>query len=129
MSKLDDFLGLTDVSEVRKVIPINVGGTVLEITIKPVSEEEHSEFQKRCQVFNKNKMTFDTAKYNNLILESCIVEPNFSSEEFLRKAKCQTASEFINKKFPAGVVSDIAIEIQKLSGFDSYEMEVENAKN
>ena len=39
------------------------------------------------------------------------------------------ASEFINKKFPAGVVSDIAIEIQKLSGFDSYEMEVENAKN
>lgn len=129
MSKLDDFLGLTDVSEVRKVIPINVGGTVLEITIKPVSEEEHSEFQKRCQVFNKNKMTFDTAKYNNLILESCIVEPNFSSEEFLRKAKCQTASEFINKKFPAGVVSDIAVEIQKLSGFDSYEMEVENAKN
>ena len=124
MSKLDDFLGLTDVSEVRKVIPINVGGTVLEITIKPVSEEEHSEFQKRCQVFNKNKMTFDTAKYNNLILESCIVEP-----KFLRKAKCQTASEFINKKFPAGVVSDIAIEIQKLSGFDSYEMEVENAKN
>ena len=129
MSKLDDFLGLTDVSEVRKVIPINVGGTVLEITIKPVSEEEHSEFQKRCQVFNKNKMTFDTAKYNNLILESCIVEPNFSSEEFLRKAKCQTASEFINKKFPAGVVSDIAVEIQKLSGCDSYEMEVENAKN
>ena len=129
MSKLDDFLGLTDVSEVRKVIPINVGGTVLEITIKPVSEEEHSEFQKRCKVFNKNKMTFDTAKYNNLILESCIVEPNFSSEEFLRKAKCQTASEFINKKFPAGVVSDIAVEIQKLSGFDSYEMEVENAKN
>ena len=129
MSKLDDFLGLTDVSEVRKVIPINVGGTVLEITIKPVSEEEHSEFQKRCQVFNKNKMTFDTAKYNNLILESCIVEPNFSSEEFLRKAKCQTASEFINKKFPAGVVSDIAVEIQKISGFDSYEMEVENAKN
>ena len=129
MSKLDDFLGLTDVSEVRKVIPINVGGTVLEITIKPVSEEEHSEFQKRCQVFNKNKMTFDTAKYNNLILESCIVEPNFSSEEFLRKAKCQTASEFINKKFPAGVVSDIPVEIQKLSGFDSYEMEVENAKN
>lgn len=129
MSKLDDFLGLTDVSEVRKVIPINVGGTVLEITIKPISEEEHSEFQKRCQVFNKNKMTFDTAKYNNLILESCIVEPNFSSEEFLRKAKCQTASEFINKKFPAGVVSDIAVEIQKLSGFDSYEMEVENAKN
>ena len=129
MSKLDDFLGLTDVSEVRKVIPINVGGTVLEITIKPVSEEEHSEFQKRCQVFNKNKMTFDTAKYNNLILESCIVEPTFSSEEFLRKAKCQTASELINKKFPAGVVSDIAIEIQKLSGFDSYEMEVENAKN
>ena len=129
MSKLDDFLGLTDVWEVRKVIPINVGGTFLEITIKPVSEEEHSEFQKRCQVFNKNKMTFDTAKYNNLILESCIVEPNFSSEEFLRKAKCQTASEFINKKFPAGVVSDIAVEIQKLSGFDSYEMEVENAKN
>lgn len=129
MSKLEDFLGLTDVSEIRETIKLNINGKELELVIKPLAENLHSEFQKRCQSFSKNKLTFDTAKYNNLILSECIVEPDFSSEEFLKKAKCQTATEFINKKFPAGIVSEIASQIQKLSGFDSYEMEVENAKN
>ncbi len=129
MSKLDDFLGLTDVSEIRKEIKVVVGGKELQMTIRPITEDEHAEFQKRCQSFSKNKVIFDSTKYNNMILESCIVEPNFASEDFLKKAKCMTASEFLNKKFPAGTISDIASEIQKLSGFESFDMEIENAKN
>ena len=96
---------------------------------RPLTEEEHSEFQKRCNVYNKNKVSFNSAKYNSLVLESCIVEPCFSSEEFLKKAKCVSATEFLNKKFPAGILSDIAQKIEKLSGFESYEVEIENAKN
>lgn len=129
MSKLDDFLGLTDISEVRKTIKVNVDGKELELVIRPITEEEHSEFQRRSNIFSKNKITFDTGKYNNLILETCIVEPNFSDEGFLKKAKCISGIEFLNKKFPAGTLQDIAQQIQELSGFESYDLEIENAKN
>ena len=45
--------------------------------------------------------------------------------------KCdpKIAYEFLKKKFTAGVLTDIAQQIQELSGFESYEMEIENAKN
>jgi hypothetical protein len=129
MSKLDDFLGLNDVSEIRKEISVKVDGKELSMVIRPLSEDEHTEFQRRSQTITKNKMIFDTGKYNNLAVENCIVEPNFSDEGFLKKVKCISASEFLNKKFPAGVLTDIAQKIQELSGFESYEMEIENAKN
>lgn len=129
MSKLDDFLGLSDVSEIRKEISVKVDGKDLSLVIRPLTENEHTEFQRRSQTITKNKMIFDTGKYNNLAVENCIVEPNFSDEGFLKKVKCISASEFLSKKFPAGVLTDIAQKIQELSGFESYEMEIENAKN
>lgn len=129
MSKLDDFLNLNDVIAINKTIKINIGGKDFELVIRPITEAEHVEFQRRSNVITKNKITFDSGKYSNLILESCIVEPNFRDAEFLKKAGCISAVEFINKKFPAGVVSDIAQKIQELSGFESYDVEIENAKN
>lgn len=129
MSKLDDFLCLSDVTEIRKEISVNVNGQQLELVIRPLTEEEHTTFQRRSQNVTKNKVSFDSGKYNNLVLENCIVEPNFSEESFLKKVKCISGIEFLNKKFPAGVLSEIAQQIQELSGFESYEMEIENAKN
>lgn len=129
MSKLDDFLNLNDVSEIKKTIKVNISGKDLDIVIRAITEAEHTEFQRRSNVINKNKITFDSGKYSNLVLEACIVEPNFKDAEFLKRAGCVTAIDFINKKFPAGVVSDISQKIQELSGFESYEMEIENAKN
>ena len=129
MSKMDDFLNLVDVNEIRQEINVNVNGSDLTLTIRPLTDNEHVEFQKRSYSMSKNKMTFDMGKYNNLVIGNCIVEPNFSDEAFLKKAKCVSAVEFITRKFPAGVISDIAQKIQKLSGFESYEMEIENAKN
>ena len=129
MSKLDDFLGLTDVSEIRKEISVKLDGKELNLTIRGLNDDEHIEFQRRSQTVTKNKMIFDTGKYNSLIIENCIVEPNFSDEGFLKKVKCISASEFLKKKFTAGVLTDIAQQIQELSGFESYEMEIENAKN
>lgn len=129
MSNLDEFLGLADVSEIRKEIKVNVNGKDFELSIRPVTEEEHTEFQRRSNNISKNKVTFDAGKYNALLLESCIVEPDFRDAGFLKKAGCVSASEFLNRKFPAGVLSDIATEIHKLSGFESYDLEIENAKN
>lgn len=129
MSKLDDFLNLSDVCEIKKTIKVNLGGKNFDLVIRPITESEHTEFQRRSNVINKNKITFDSGKYSNLVLEACIVEPNFKNAEFLKKANCISATEFINKKFPAGVVADISQKIQELSGFESFDMEIENAKN
>jgi hypothetical protein len=129
MSKLDDFLNLNNVSEIKKTISVKINGKDLELVIRPLTEDEHNEFQRRSNVINKNKITFDSGKYSSLVLDACIVEPNFKDAGFLKKVGCVSATEFINKKFPAGVVSDISVKIQELSGFESYEMEIENAKN
>lgn len=129
MSKLEDFLGLNDVSEIRETIKEVIGGKELEFVIKPLTNAEHTDFQKRCQNISKKSVSFDTGKYDNLVLATCIVEPDLSSVEFLEKAKCQTANDFITKKFPAGVVADISQKIQQLSGFESFELDIEEAKN
>lgn len=129
MSKLDDFLNLADVSEIKKTIKVNLGGKDFDLVIRPITEAEHTEFQRRSNVINKNKISFDSGKYTSLVLEACIVEPNFKNAEFLKKANCVSATEFLGKKFPAGILSDIAQKIQELSGFESYDMEIENAKN
>lgn len=129
MSALDDFLELKDVSEIRKTLNVKINGKDFELVVKPISAEEHVEFQRRCQNINKNRVVFDNGKYTLLVVEECIVEPNFADEGFLKKVGCVSASDFIKRKFPAGVLADILSEIQKISGFESFEMEIEEAKN
>lgn len=129
MSKLEDFLGLVDVSEIRQTISVELGGKKLELVIRPLTDQEHQNIQKRCQVMVKNKMVFDTGKYNECILEACIVEPNFNEASFLNKVGCMTSTEFLKRKFPAGVLMDIGSQIQTLSGFETIELEVDEAKN
>ena len=73
MSKLDDFLGLSDVSEIRKTISVNVNGKDLELIIRPLTEDEHNQFQRRSNSINKNKVSFDnTIRQNKVIIFSAI---------------------------------------------------------
>ena len=37
MSKLDDFLNLADVTEIRKTIKVNLGGKSFELVIRPIT--------------------------------------------------------------------------------------------
>lgn len=129
MSKLDDFLGLVDVSEIRETIKVPLGEKEFDFVIRPLSESEHSSFQRRCNNVIKNKMIFDNEKYNDLILDACIIEPNFKDAEFLSKVGCANSIDFLKRKFPAGTLVEIGSKIQKLSGFDVYEVEIEEAKN
>lgn len=129
MSKLDDFLEMPDVSEIRETIKETVNGKEYEFVVRPLLQEEHSEFQKRSNNVKGKNITFDLGKYNRLVLDTCIIEPNFADAKFLQKVKCNSASEFLNKKFPAGILSDIAEKIQKLSGFEAIETDIEEAKN
>lgn len=128
-SKLDEFLNLDDVSSIQNEIAVKVGGKELTLKIRAMTEAEHSDFQRRAQNFKGKTFSFDTGKYNSLVIPACVVEPNFNSADFLAKVGCQTAWDFLSRKFPAGALSDIAQKIQELSGFESFDMEIENAKN
>lgn len=128
-SKLEDFLGLGNIADIQEEISVKVGEKNLSLKIRAMTESEHKDFQKRSTIITKKNVDFDTGKYNSLMIPACIVEPNFRSADFLAQAKCQTAWDFINARFPAGAIEDIAQKIQELSGFSSMNEEIEEAKN
>lgn len=129
MSKLEDFLGLVDVQSMRKAVKAEIGGKEFEFIVRPLTQDEHSEFQRRCISIGESS-NFDIGKYNSLMLDACIVEPNFKDAEFLRKVGCQTAAEFRNRKFPTAVITMLSNEISEMSGFGgTINDDVEAAKN
>lgn len=118
MSELHDFLALPDVSDITEEIRINERlGT---FTVKPLTESQWTNYRNRCKgKISKQGMDFDSGKFNLLVITGQVVEPNFSDADFLAKAGCNTASEFITKKFLAGEIADIADKITAISGFGS----------
>lgn len=128
-SKLDDFLELGNVTDIQNEITVKVGGKELTLKIRAMTGAEHADFQRRSQNIKGKSVSFDLGKYNSLVIPACVVEPNFNNAEFLAKAKCQTAWDFISARFPAGVLSDISQKVQELSGFETFDMEIESAKN
>ena len=129
MSRLEEFLEVGKSTDITEVITVRLGGKNLTLKIRALSEDEHKEYQKRSMNITKKSVTFDSGKYNSLMIPACIVEPNFSDAEFLSKAKCQNAWEFINSRFPAGVVETISQKVQELSGFDTLDAGIDEAKN
>lgn len=129
MGRLDDFLALPDVDGMTEEIYINERlGT---FTVKPMTERQLYNYRNRCKIIKgKSGENFDSGKFNLLIISGQVIEPNFSDAAFLTKANCNTASEFISKKFFAGEVAEIAEKITEISGFGSdINEEVEEAKN
>lgn len=129
MSELENFLGLGNIANIQEDVSFKIGGKDFTIKIRAMTETEHKDFQKRSTNITKKNVSFDTGKYNSLMIPACIVEPNFNDAAFLAKAKSQTAWEFIDGHFPAGIIEDIAQKIQELSGFSSLEEEIDEAKN
>ena len=122
---LDEFLALPDVENEEYTVKIDRLG---ELVVKPMTYDQFTNYQNRARL--KSKLNIDTGKLNLLILAGQIVSPNFSNAEFLAKANCQTAQDFIKKKFKAGEITEIASQIIKYSGFDvDFEDKVEEAKN
>lgn len=129
MSRLDNFLNLPDVSGVTTDIYINERlGT---FTIKPMTNKEWNRYRKQCTgKIKKDGMDFDSEKFNILIVTEQTVEPNFKDAAFLEKVGCNTARDFVERKFLAGEIADISEKINKESGFDSdINEDIEEGKN
>jgi len=126
MSRLEDLLALPDVSEVTEEVHINEKlGT---FTVKPLTEQQLQDYRVRCRK-GKKDADIDGNKLNCLIIANHVVDPNLKDADFLSRAGCATAAEFINKKFKAGVTSKICNAILEASEIGDIAEEIEAAKN
>lgn len=127
MTTLEEFLALPDIANETETVTLKRLGT---FKVKPMTHDQWSAYQMRAKVRNAKGLEFDTGKLNLLIIAGQTVEPDFSNAEFLTKANCNTASEFIKKKFKSGEIADLANKITEISGFDvDFTEKVEEAKN
>lgn len=130
MSNLEEFLALGDVEDIKQDVAVEISGKPYTFTVRALTNDEHREFQKRAfSVGAKGKVAFDSGKYKMLEVLHCVVSPDFSDAEFLKKAGCNSAEEFYSRRIPAGVVSLLGDKIEELSGFQSLSDEVDDAKN
>lgn len=129
MNSLEDFLTLPDVDNIEE--EVFVSQRLGKFKIKAMTSDEFSDYQKRCRgKISKKGANFDLEKFNLLIVAGQVTYPDFNNADFLKKANCNTALEFINKKLLVGEITELSRQIQKLSGFDTdINDDVEEAKN
>ena len=129
MNELEQFLGLPDVDTITE--EVFVSERLGKFKVKAMSEAEYREYQNKCKSrIKKGGMDFDTGKFNLLICAGQVISPDFKNAEFLKKAGCATATEFIQRKFKAGEIAELGNQIVKISGFETdINEDKEEAKN
>lgn len=129
MTLLEDFINLPDVGS--EVVEIDGGKRLGKLKVKPMNIEKYNEFQNRCRgKMTKNGVSFDTTKFNTLVVANQVVEPDLSDASFLQRVGCSTPVEFINRKLYPGELIDIADAIITLSGFETdINKDIDEAKN
>jgi len=131
MSDLMNYL-LENVNVTEEIEEVKLGGRFkdFKFKIKPVSGKDFNKFKEECRTIKKKKVTFDDAKFNELVITKCCIEPNFNDIQAIEKAGVKTPGEFINKVLKAGEIVDLSNAITELSGFDQDTDDiVEEAKN
>lgn len=129
MSKLEKFLELQDVSEMQE--NVFVSDRLGTFAVRPLSEPKRKEYRARSK---DKKGDFDQEKFQMLTIVGQTIEPNLSNADFLSKANCRTAQEFIERKFLSGEIDSLAEGILTASGFtkdgsEKLQEDIEEAKN
>lgn len=131
MSKLMDFLiDNENVTDEIEEITLCERLKDFKFKIKPISGKDFHKLKAECRTVKKKKVYFDDASFNEKLIIKCCIDPNFSDEVAIQKAKVHTPSDLINKVLKAGEITDLANEIVKISGFDEEPEDIiEEAKN
>lgn len=132
MNALQEFLLANPVDNLTQRVRVSERLKDFEFEVKAITGGEYNEYQQRC-IINPNsnkKRSFDTKRFNELIVLNHTVNPNFKDAEFIKRAGCQTAAQAMYKYLLAGEINELAAQILKLSGFDQdFEDTIEEAKN
>jgi hypothetical protein len=100
--------------------------------VRAITGKEYTDYQARC-ILNANsqkKRSFDTKRFNELIVLNHVTNPNFKDADFIKAAGSVDAASTMYKYLLAGEINSLADEILKLSGFDKdFDESVEEVKN
>lgn len=134
MNELQKFLLDNPVEHLEKDIIISKRLEKMTFKIRPMTGSEYQKYQNMCVMFpdNPKKRSFNTSKFNSLIVTNHTVEPNFKDAEWLESAKIadKDPMKLVSKVLLAGEIDKLSTEILKLSGFgEDMDELVEDVKN
>lgn len=103
-----------------------------EFEIRAMTSSEFAEYQKQCTRLEKGrKVSFDNARFQELICVNHTITPNFKEKAALDKLGVMHPSDYMNIVLNAGEVTELYKHIQELSGFeldmDELRSEVKNS--
>lgn len=131
MSTLIEFLIENPVDNLTEKVIVSDRLKNFPFTVKAMTGPEFQKYQSAAiAIGKKNKVNFDTKKFNELVVLNQVIEPCFRSAENLQKAGCSSPEEFLYKSLLAGEIAELSTKISSLSGFDKDEEQLaEEVKN
>lgn len=108
-------------------------GELYKFKIRALTEKEYENARNEATTLPKKKkdrVKFDNALFNEKIIISACLYPNFKDAESIKEAGCIAPEDYLHKVLLPGEISDLSNAITKLSGFDEdMEELIEDAKN
>jgi hypothetical protein len=102
----------------------------LKFKIKVPTGREYSAYrQEALKIGKRQNVNFDSTSFNEKLIINHVVEPNFKSAEFLKKAGCNLPTDALYKFLKAGEIDSLANIIISLAGFASDAELVDEVKN
>lgn len=125
MNTIMQFLADNPITDVTRDIRISGRLENYKMRVKALTGRQYNDFQTICLENNTSskKRRFNTRKFQELIVTTCLMEPNLRDVEFLKALNVATPEEALYKSFLAGEISQISEAILQVSGF-SEEIEV-----
>ena len=136
MTALTEFLLANPVDTIEREVVVSkrivdANGQMLKFKIRPMLNEQYLEYQNQCTVPKKGgKIDFNSKRFNQLVILTHTVEPNFRSSELIQQAGVSTPEQLLNKMLLAGEIQTLSEQIREVSGFaDSLDELVDEVKN
>lgn len=139
MSDIKAFLLPPVMEETKEVVITNRAkgpdGKPIPFKLRRIDQETNSKLvnqaQKKKKVNGQIVTELDSARFGNLLILACVIEPDFKNSEICAHYKTVDPLEVPERMLSSGEYAKLMEEINKLNGFDDDTTEAieETAKN
>lgn len=105
-------------------------GEIVNWEIKPVTSSDNDRLMKRhIKVDKRGNQTFNRVSYMNELVASSVVFPDLKNAELQNAYGAMGESDLLSKMLLVGEFATLSEAVQRISGLQSDEDPVEEAKN
>lgn len=122
-TELELFLMENPIDNIEERVVVSERFRGLPFTVRPLTNDEYAELNRRALKIEGRRVSFDTKKFNVLAAVQCTIEPNFRSAEAIEAHKVNTPEQYITKVLLPGEIAALAERISTLSGFNQSDVE------